>query len=129
MIKSASDHLRQADHNEHARTALLQAPGMDDWRVTTTFYAALHRVRAHFQASGLHVPSSHSKMRIQIARHVPEIANAYDKLYALSLRARYTEGMEIGAEQEDEAVGFYAQVVEGMRRRMGEQGAPGGHAS
>ena len=102
---------------------------MSDWRMTTTFYAALHRVRAHFQASGLHMPSSHSKMRIQIARHVPETASAYDKLYALSIRARYTEGAQIGTEQADEAAGFCAQVVAGMRRRRtGGQGAPGGRA-
>lgn len=126
-IKSARDHLDQADHNEHARAAL-RDPAMHDWRVTMTFYAALHRVRAHFHAIGMRTPSSHSEMRSQIARHVPEIAEPYNKLYALSIRARYTEGAEVGTEQEDEAAGFYAQVVAGMRRLTGERGVRGGRA-
>lgn len=75
---------------------------------------------------GVPVPSSHSKMKIQIARHMPEISSAYDKLYALSLRARYTEGTAMGTKQEGEAAVFYTQVVAGMRRRMDKQGAAHG---
>lgn len=126
-IKSARDRLDQADHNEQARTAL-RDPAMHDWRVTMTFYAALHRVGAHFHAIGMRTPSGHSETRSRIARHVPEIAEAYSKLCAPSTRARCTEGAEVGTEQEDEAAGFYAQVAAGMRRRTGERDVQGGRA-
>ena len=59
---------------------------------------------------------------------MPEISNAYDRLFALSLKARYTDGAEIAAELEDEAAGLYDQVVSGMRRRLEGQGAADGRA-
>ena len=127
-IKNAVDHLHQADHNEQARVEILRARDMRDWRVTMTFYAALHRIRAYFHISGIHVPSSHNEMRVKVARHMPEISIAYDRLFALSLKARYTDGAEIAAELEDEAAGLYDQVVSGMRRRLEGQGTADGRA-
>ena len=84
-------------HHDQARRnyrvfRLLRDSGYVDWAMTALFYAALHCVD-HWLAHIARRRSSHTERRNLLGRlAVPrEVREAYQRLYELSVTARYTQ--------------------------------------
>lgn len=92
-MASASQHLRQAYHNESVANKLLSDNPVEfpDWAVTATFYAALHFVNHYFMRTASIAPGRHDIRssylnRDSIAR---SIACEYQKLRDRCDEGRY----------------------------------------
>ena len=84
-------HLQRAEENESlARSMRLQIPNDFGWRVTVTFYAALHYVQAYLSSHGQY-PTVHSARDSAVQRdpRLKAIFPDYRELKDRSRDARY----------------------------------------
>lgn len=92
MKFNEAHHLRKADHNHHfaADVASLE-DSYQDWRVTATFYAALHVLQAYFTAKTQLYPTKHQERdhHIQSDPLLQVIWDDYRELKTLSVMSRY----------------------------------------
>ena len=83
------DHTAQAKHNARVH-ALINAhtPSYLDWEITATFYTALHLIDRHLQDMGQQVHNHRSRL-VAVRHHLPSMYGPYNRLYSLSVKARY----------------------------------------
>ncbi len=91
-----SGYLNQAKHNIKFLESIQNQPNIWDWKVTISFYTALHLINAHIEWQEERHYLSHTKVDAVINPYGNSIAKlpenyylSYQKLYNLSRRSRY----------------------------------------
>ena len=107
------NHLDQSNHNKDTSDFLnTQNPNYIDWEITTLFYAALHRVDNYFKNNGPRIPTDHQERNRLVRQELPTVVySAYHKLFVLSLRARYSVGLNMQEPERGLAVNSYAVLT------------------
>ncbi len=59
------------------------------------FYEIVIAVDGYAELRGIPVPETHTARRAIVRRHLPHLAEQYNDLYGLSLKARYYEGCDM----------------------------------
>ena len=97
-MASFSEHLKQAEHNlDFLKSISKDYSEYWDWRVTTTFYTAVHIINAHLDKSVNKHYRSHQdvslalnpNIALSISKVPMDVYLAYEKLSNLSRRSRY----------------------------------------
>jgi len=93
-VATKDEHREKAEHNEFL-VSTLNNPFWD-WRITATFYAALHYVESYFAAKSIkhpitrpHQKPSHTTRLPLVGTHLRAIYKDYEDLYNDSRDARY----------------------------------------
>ena len=93
MSQGAEWHRRQSEYNRRVYEWLHESrPDPTDWKVTTLFYSALHRINYWFAVQTKKVPESHAERNRRVENELPTMFDDYRDLYTLSMRARYRDG-------------------------------------
>jgi len=86
-MATESDHRQKAEHNQRF-LATIDAKEFPDWKVTVSFYRAIHLVEMVFARNGNH--SQHHRGRHdELKRTYPSIWRHYRPLYEQARNARY----------------------------------------
>ena len=84
-----TDHVAQSRHNGRAYDLIRsQTPTYSDWEITTTFYTALHLIDKRLEDLGETV-CNHRQRLAAVRHHLPKMYDSYNKLYLMSISARY----------------------------------------
>lgn len=83
----ASDHRKQAEHNEYFLETL-DKERFPDWAATVIFYAAVHRVQMLFETQG-GSGGSHFRRNASLRKQYLNVWKEYQPLYTFSRLSRY----------------------------------------
>ena len=86
--------------------------GYLDWLVIALFYSTLHLIDDYCIRHNVNRPNTHRVRRKTVNTNLPQISDAYDNLFTLSLRARYDVPYTQISQSEVKAAWKYHKIIE-----------------